>query len=55
VFDILIGQGRLKGAAMQVQLDDIGGGKRPLRQIGEEEFVDDARTRDADPAFLCAG
>jgi hypothetical protein len=40
---------------MQVQFDDITSGKRLLRQGGEEEFVDDARTRDANPALLCAG
>ena len=37
---------------MQIQFDDIGGGEGLLRQIGEEEFVDDARTRDANGTFL---
>src|SRR6266702_4460461 len=37
---------------MQVQLDDIAGGKRLLRQVGKEELVDDARTRNAHRAFL---
>ena len=32
---------------MQVEFDDIASSKRLLRQIREEEFVDDARTRDA--------
>jgi hypothetical protein len=39
---------------MQIQFDDIGSSERLLRQIGEEEFVDDARTRDANPALLFA-
>jgi hypothetical protein len=39
---------------MQIQLDDIAGGKRLLWQGGEEEFVDDARTRDANRALLFA-
>src|SRR5207245_1418017 len=55
LFDILIGKSRFKGAAMQVQLDDIGDSERMWWQIGEEEFVDDARARDADPTLLCAG
>jgi hypothetical protein len=40
---------------MQIQLDNIGSGERLLQQIGEEEFVDDARTRDAHRAFLLTG
>src|SRR5260370_7954642 len=55
MFDILIGKSRFKGAAVQIQLDDIGDGERLWWQIGEEEFVDDARTRDSDPALLFAG
>ena len=51
---ILVGEHRLKGAAMQVQFDDIGGGKCRLWQVGEEEFIDDARTRDADGTLLQA-
>ncbi len=39
---------------MQIQLDDIAGGKRLLWQGGEEEFVDNARTRDAHWALLLA-
>ena len=42
LFGILIGQSRFKGAAMQIQLDDIGDSERVWGQIGEEEFVDDA-------------
>lgn len=52
LFDILIGQRRFKGAAKQIQLDDIGGRERVLRQGSEEEFVDDAAPREADSALL---
>ena len=37
---------------MQIQLHNIGSGERLLWKIGEEEFVDDARTRDAHRALL---
>jgi len=52
LLDVFICQCRLKGATMQVQLDGIGSGEGMLREIGEEEFVDDARTRDAYGTFL---
>jgi hypothetical protein len=39
---------------MQIQLDDIAGGKRLLWQIREEEFIDDTRTRDANWTLLVA-
>lgn len=39
---------------MQVQLDDIAGGESLLRQIREEEFIDDALTRESDRALLLA-
>ena len=52
---VLIGRLGPESSPVQVQLDDIGGGERLLRQIGEEEFVDDARTRDANRALLLAG
>jgi hypothetical protein len=52
---ILICQLRLKGAAMQVEFENIGGGKPLLRHVGEKEFVDDARPRDANGALLCVG
>ena len=51
---VFICKRRLKGAAMQVQLDDIAGSECLLRQIGEEEFVDDACARDANGALLLA-
>ncbi len=54
LFAVFICQSRLEGAAMQIQCDDIGSSERLLRQIGEEEFVDDARTRDANRALLFA-
>src|SRR5436305_12873870 len=37
---------------MQVELDDVNSGERSLWKVGEEEFVDDACTRDADGALL---
>src|SRR5512142_2606960 len=37
---------------MQVELDDVSSGERWLWQVGEEEFVDDACTRDANGALL---
>jgi hypothetical protein len=54
LFSILVSQYWLKGTAMQIQFDHIGGRKRPVWHIGEEEFVDDTRTRDANPALLFA-
>jgi len=54
LFGVFICQRRFKGTAMQVQFDDIGGGERPLRQVGEEQFIDDARTRDPNRALLLA-
>ena len=37
---------------MQIQFDDIAGGKRLLRQVAEEQFVDDARTGQANRTLL---
>jgi hypothetical protein len=51
---VFIGESRLKGAAMQVQFDDIAGGECLLWQVGEKEFVDYTRTRDANGTFLFA-
>jgi hypothetical protein len=39
---------------MQVELDDIGGGKPLLRQISEKEFVHNTRTRDTNRTLLVA-
>ena len=40
---------------MQIQRHDITGGKRVLRQGRQEEFINDARTGDADPTLGCPG
>jgi len=37
---------------MQIDLDHIGGGESLLRQIREEEFIDDALPRDAHRTLL---
>src|SRR6266516_50397 len=55
LFGVLIGESRLKGAAMQIQLDDIGGGEDLRRQSREEEFIDDAFPRDANWTLFVAG
>ncbi len=44
---ILIGERRLKGPAMQIQLNDVSSSECLLWERREEEFVNDARTRDA--------
>src|SRR5438132_12211385 len=51
-FLIFIGKRRLKGATMQIQLNDVRGGECTLRQPGEEEFVNDPCTRDTHRALL---
>src|SRR6266699_3663588 len=43
---VFVRERRLKSAAMQIQFDDIRRSERLLWQVREEEFVDDARTRD---------
>jgi hypothetical protein len=48
---ILVSKHRLEGPSMHLPRDDIGSGERFLRQVCEEECVDDALARDADPAF----
>jgi hypothetical protein len=53
-FLIFIGKGRLEGPTMQIQLGDIAGSESVLRQIREEEFVDDADTRNSNGTFLFA-
>ena len=55
LFLVFIGQRRFKGATMQVQCHNVGGGERLLRQAGEEEFIDHAGTRDTNRALLFAG
>ncbi len=54
LFLILVSKSRFKGAAMQIQLDHIGGGEGPLRQVRQEELVDDAGPLNANPALLSA-
>jgi hypothetical protein len=51
---IFIRERWLKGSAMQIQLNDIRGNERLLRQVGEEEFIDDTRTREANRTLLFA-
>src|SRR5258708_2540347 len=52
LFLVFIGKDRLKSPAMQVEGDDIGSSKSALRQIGEEEFVDETRAGETNPALL---
>ena len=52
---VLIKKRRGVSPAMQIQFDDIGGGACLLRQVGEEEFVDDTSTRDANRTLLFRG
>jgi len=49
---VFICQYRLKGPTMEIQLDDIAGGEGMLRQLRQEEFVDDACTRDPNGTLL---
>src|SRR5215471_14417820 len=53
-FLVFIGKDRLEGPTMQVQLDDITSSEGMLRQIREEEFVDDASTRNPNGTLLFA-
>jgi hypothetical protein len=53
-FLIFVSQSRLEGATMQIQFDDIAGGKRLLRQVAEEQFVHDTRTGEAHRTLLLA-
>jgi len=39
---------------MQLQLNHVAGREGVLREVREEQFVDDARTRDADRTLLRA-
>lgn len=40
---------------MQIQFDDIDSGKGVLWQVGKEEFVHNARTRDSNGTLLFRG
>src|SRR5262245_49201513 len=52
---IFVSQRRFKGATMEIQFDDIRSGESLLRQRGEEKFIDDTRTRDANRTLLVTG
>ena len=52
---VFICQSRQIGSAMQIHLDDISSSERLLRQVREEEFVDDACPCDANATLLGAG
>jgi hypothetical protein len=55
LLQVFIGQGIFKRAAMQIQGHDITCGERVLRQIGQEQFIDDARAGHADPTLRFCG
>ena len=55
LLQVFIGQGIFKGAAMQIQGHDITRRERVLRQLRQEEFIDDASTGNADPALRRPG
>ena len=44
LFLIFIGQGTFEGATMEVEGDHIGSCKSALRQVRQEEFVDETAT-----------
>jgi hypothetical protein len=52
---IFVSQRRFKSATMQIQFDDIASREGLLRQRGEEQFVDDTRTREANRTLLVVG
>jgi hypothetical protein len=52
---VFICQCRLKSPTVQVQFDDIRCGECALGQVGEEELVDDARTRDTNRTLPFSG
>ena len=54
LFEILICQRRLEGSTMQVEFDHISSSEGLLRQVREEEFIDDARSPDANRVLLLA-
>ena len=51
LLSVFISQGRFEGAAMQVEGHDIRSGEGALGEIGEEEFIDDARAGDTNPTL----
>src|SRR6266700_1356917 len=52
---IFVRKRRFKGAAMQIQFDDIGSGECLLWQIREEQLVDNPCPRNANRTLLVAG
>src|SRR6266550_5673307 len=52
---IFVSKRRFKGAAMQIQFDDIGSGECLLWQIREEQLVDNPCPRNANRTLLVAG
>lgn len=55
LLSVFVCQYRLKGTTMQIQFDNIDSSKCLLGQVGEEELVDNARTRDAHRTLLFGG
>jgi hypothetical protein len=51
---VFIRESRLKGATVEVQLNDIASGECLLREVGKEQLVDDARACDPNGTFLFA-
>jgi nitrogen fixation protein len=52
---IFIREQRLERPTVQIQFDHIAGGKCLLREVGKEQFVDDACPRDSNGTFLLGG
>jgi hypothetical protein len=55
LFLILISQGILESASMQIERHHIDSRDSLLGELGQEEFVDDSLTGDADPALPLRG
>jgi len=55
MLQVFIGQGILERAAMQVECDHISRRESRLRHVGQEEFVDQASTFNADTRLLLRG
>jgi hypothetical protein len=52
---ILIAKGRFKGTTMQIQRHDIGSGEGSLRELRQEQLVDQADAFNADTRLLLRG
>jgi len=55
LFHIFIGEDRLKGAAMQIQIKHISTGEGRARCGGEKEFIDRLCSQDSDGWFVGGG